>query len=682
MKRILYIAFIISSFCLQAQINPDIDLESFAERRFQMQDEDINYEDLYESLLLYYTNPINLNKTNRTELGSLYILNPIQLNSFFSYLEKHGKLLSLYELQAIPEFDLSTIRDLLPFVTVDEISDSRPLIQRITNEPNNYLLLRYTTDLETEAGYSKPDTAGGYLGNPGTIYGRFRVSHPDDFSLGFTFEKDAGEPLNFNNGHKGFDFYSGHFLLKNQGKFSTIAIGDYQIQQGQGLVFGAGFSAGKGAETVNSIKRNSLGIRPYASVLESGFFRGAAATYTLKKWSLTTMTSSILQDGQIISDSTFSDYDEFISTIQSTGMHRTPSELNGKNSLRESNLGWTVEYQPNAQLSIGSTGLFTQFSHPLQKKPNNYNQFEFSGNQNWISSMYANWNWQNFIFFGESARSKSGGIGAVGGLIASLTPKLDFSWSIRKYDRNFHSFYGNALSEGSRVINENGMYWGLKYQPSRKFQLMTYFDKFTFPWLKFRVNAPSEGFEYLFRFTYLPSRSVQLYAQFRQENKEWSYTEENGNLSQLATATKYNYIINADYSVGRIFSFKTRLQGSSYHQPESVTKGMALVQDINYSIWQFKLSTRFALFDTDDFNNRQYIYERNVLYAFGLPAYSGLGSRSYFLIQYTASSSVTLWMRYARFSYTNVEEIGSGLSQIEGNHQTELRVMMRYKFLK
>ena len=42
--------------------NDEIDLEQFAERLFQVQDENIAYEDIYESLLLYYTNKLNLNK--------------------------------------------------------------------------------------------------------------------------------------------------------------------------------------------------------------------------------------------------------------------------------------------------------------------------------------------------------------------------------------------------------------------------------------------------------------------------------------------------------------------------------------------------------------------------------------------------------------------------------------------
>ncbi|WP_421877767.1 ComEA family DNA-binding protein [Marinoscillum sp.] len=678
MRRFCFIALLLITVLAWGQ---DIDLEEFAEKRFQIQDEDISYEDLYESLLLFYTNPLNLNKASKADLASLYILTPAQVNSFFQYREDVGKLISLYELQAIPDFDVPTIRDLLPFVTVTEVLDSRPLVKRILNEENNYLLLRYSTTVQQPEGYQREDDSE-YTGDRNTLYGRFRVSHSDDFSLGMTFEKDAGEQLAIDPSEQqyGFDFYSYHFALQNKGKFKTLVLGDYQMQFGQGLVFGAGFGAGKGAETINTIKRNSTGVKPYTSVLESGFFRGAAATLKFGSLEVTSFGSYLAQDGNLQNDTTYSDFEEFVNAIQQTGYHRTANELGSKNTINELSTGMAVEYNIKHQFSIGATGLYSHYSRPLQKKPNNYNQYEFSGDENFIGSVYSNFNYQNLMIFGEVARSQSGGMGAVSGILLSLTPKLDFSWSFRHYDKDFHSYYGNAFGEGTRVINERGTYWGIAYRPSRKYQFSAYFDKFTFPWLRFRVDAPSSGFEYLGRFTYKPTRSITIYAQFRQENKELSVGSEDGSLSQLTETVKRNYIVNLDYAIGRAFSFKSRIQGSSYSQVDQTTHGLAILQDVNVSFWKMKLSTRFALFDTDDYNNRQYIYEKDVLYAFSIPAYNGIGTRTYFLAQYNVNRSLTLWARYSMFDYTNQDSVGSGLNEIQGSLRSDVKLMLRYKF--
>ena len=106
MKYILVIAFILTHLHIFGQSNlKEIDLQSFVEEVFQVQDEDLNYEDLYESLLLLYTNPLNLNAATSEDLLALYILNPEQVNNFLDYRTQNGQLLSIYELQAIPPSD-------------------------------------------------------------------------------------------------------------------------------------------------------------------------------------------------------------------------------------------------------------------------------------------------------------------------------------------------------------------------------------------------------------------------------------------------------------------------------------------------------------------------------------------------------------------------------------------------
>ncbi len=698
MRKTLLIGLCLISFFLKGQ-NDEIDLEVFAERLFQIQDEDIAYEDIYESLLLYYSNKLNLNKVQPEELASLYILSPAQLSNFFSYRDQFGDFLSLNELQAIPEMDLETIRLLRPFITVEEsANDNRPLIQRILEEDNNYLLLRYTRRLEKQLGYTEAlpldtifirdeqdnitDTLTSrptrYLGSPNKLYGRFRTSRRGDFSFGFTFEKDQGERFTFNEGQNGFDFYSYHLLLENKLGFSKIMLGDFQIQSGQGIVFGAGFNAGKGAETVNTTKRNSLGIRPYTSVLESGFFRGVGLSKTFGDLEVTLFYSNLSQDGNIQSDTTFSDFDEFVNSIQNTGFHRTPSEFVTKNQIEEQSFGGVIQYKPNRRFSIGVSGLNSKYSTPLQRKPNNYNQFEFKGDHNYITSLFVNYTWQNITFFSEAAQSKSGGIGAVGGLVASLSSIVDIAMVLRNYDKDFHSFYGNAFSENSRNINEKGTYWGLSIKPNRKHKLNIYYDRFRFPWLRFRTEAPSVGNEWLGRYSYFPTRQVALYAQIREQTRQ--VTIPNDNLNRLVNQVKRNYIFNVDYELKPWLRLKTKVQSSTQSEGKEFTKGFAIIQDVNFDWWKLKFNTRMALFETDDFDNAQYVYESDVLYAFSIPAYNGTGIRTYAMVRYDPLKNLSVWLRYARFSFRDREVVGSGLEESQENTSSEVKAMLRFKF--
>jgi len=564
-------------------------------------------------------------------------------------------------------------------VSLEESSlDQGSLVKRMfTENTNRYFLLRYTRILEEQAGF-QPEQENGYIGDPYKLYGRFRSSRRDNFSYGLTFESDPGEQLAFNKEQRGFDFVSAHVMIENQGPFQKVLVGDYQVQAGQGIVFGAGFNPGKGAETVNTIKRNTLGIRPYTSVLETGFFRGAGVALEKGDFQVSLFGSHLLQDGNIQTDETIDDFDIFVNSIQTSGLHRTTSELAARNSIDETNLGGLIEYQPNRKLQVGFTGLMTNFSMPLLRTDRPYNAFEFSGTNNTVLGTFGSYQWQNFNFFGEAASSSSGGVGMVGGVISSLSQSIDVAISMRDYDRDFHSFYGNAFGEGSRTINERGVYWGMKFHPSRRFNVVGYYDKFSFPWLRSSADAPSDGSEWLGRFTYNPSRSITTFIQMREEIKESSVTV--GNLSELQPAIKRNYIFNIDYRLNNSFSMKSRVQTSTYQQAGEFTKGYAIIQDVNYDVGRWKFSGRMALFETEDYDNRQYVYEKDVLYAFSIPAYSGQGVRNYILIQYGMSEAIDLWVRLARFSYSDREEVGSGLDASEGPVRTELKWMMRWKF--
>ena len=698
MKKWLITISIASAHLIVAQ-NSAIDLEQFAERLFQIQDEDIAYEDIYESLLLYYSNKLNLNKLDYEELASLYLLNPHQLNEFFEYREQFGRFLSINELQAIPSFDLATIRSLLPFVTVKESSlDTRPFLQRLMREENNYLLLRLTRRLEEQVGYTPAlplDTTfireendhitdtitsppNRYLGDQNKLYGRFRTSKRGDFSLGFTFEKDAGEQITFNNRQNGFDFYSYHLLLENKLGLDKIMLGDFQVQAGQGIVYGAGFNPGKGAETINTAKRSTFGMRPYTSVLEGGFFRGAGVSKSFGDVEVTVFYSRLRQDGTIRSDTVFSPFDEFVSTIQTVGLHRTENEIGNRNRIIEESFGGLIHYQPNRRRSFGIAGLNSQYSTPLQRTPNNYNQFEFKGDHNYILSAFGHYTWQNFTFFGEAARSGSGGVGAIGGLVGSLSQTVDFAMLLRNYDRDFHSFYGNAFSENSRNINEKGVYWGLAVTPNRHHKLNLYYDRFSFPWLKFGTEAPSVGNEWLARYTYRPNKKVSLYTQIRQQTRQVSIVQENLNI--LADRIKFNYLFNIDYQVIQDITLKTKIQSSHQDEAGVFTKGFAIIQDVNFQIWVLKFNTRMALFETDNFANAQYVFENDVLYSFSLPPYYGAGIRNYAMIRFDPLPDVSLWIRYARSNYRDRNEVGSGLETSLGNTSTEVKLMARIKF--
>ncbi len=117
-------------------------------------------------------------------------------------------------------------------------------------------------------------------------------------------------------------------------------------------------------------------------------------------------------------------------------------------------------------------------------------------------------------------------------------------------------------------------------------------------------------------------------------------------------------------------------------KPLEISEGYLLFQDVQYSLEKIplKLSFRYAVFNTDDYDSRIYAYESDVLYKFSVPAYYYKGQRYYLLANYDLSESLSFWVRYSQTVYNNRSIIGSGLEEIDGNTKSEITVQLRWKF--
>jgi hypothetical protein len=658
------------------------DPDNLIQELFRQQDLPANYEDIYDALYQYYLTPLNLNRAGREELESLYILNPEEINSFFEYKNKYGALVSIYELQAIPNWEIITIRKILTFVEVVEAFDLEKFRDRFLHNQNHYLLFRTDRVIEKRKGYI-PDEDGktAYAGSPYKYLIRYKNSVSRDFSIGLTMEKDPGEKLKWNTEEREYlmDYISFHACLFNKGKWKAIGIGDYKIQFGQGLVFGGGFYMGKSAETILSVKKNSRGVLPYSSVMETDFFRGICFTYSVfKNTDLTGFYSNNNRDAGLRYDTLDRQY--VLSSFDNYGMHRTAAEIRSKKNLNEQAMGGNFSFcSDNKKFHSGISYVNTIYSKAVQETDRIYNRFDFRGKENQVISADYSWVIQNLNLFGETAVCSSGGKALVAGAIASLSSKIDLSYLYRNYNKNFHSFYSGAFSEGSGTNNEKGNYWGLRIKLNGKWMISAYYDHFAFPWLKYFKDSPTSGYGYLGRCQYAPSKKILLYFQLRYEESGKNQSDNYTNIDFTVPSKKYNYMINLDYKSG-IISLRSRVQWSRYQQSNAATHGFVVVQDLNIDLRKIKFSTRYALFDTEDYDNRQYVYEKDVLYAVSFPAYNGRGIRTYLITQFKCGKRIDLWLRYSHTKYLDQDKIGSGLDEIKGNKISELKIQIRYRF--
>lgn len=676
-------------------------LENLAETS---QDEEADYTILLEALTIYNKRPINLNHTNTIELSEFGLLDEIQIENLLTHIEKNGKLISVYELQSIDGFDLHTIERILPYVKVLDISDQPHItLKEILRHGNHTFILRGQQILEDQKGFSPIDSAGicnstnsRYIGSPQKIYSRYRFNYGSNVSLGITAEKDAGELFFRQNQNfkypcydsllkgkqkNGFDFYSAHFFIKNIRFIKALAIGDYQVGFGQGLTTWNGLAYGKSSDAMG-MKKNGTGVRPYTSVDENLFFRGSALTVGSKTLQATGFFSQKKIDANISLADSLNTVEE-VSSLQTTGLHTTPSEITDKQAITQTIYGGNVSYRKR-KYSIGITGIQTLFGAELNRSLSTYNQFEFTGKQ--LANVGADYSLltRNFNFFGEVAVSDNGGLAYLNGCIIALDPKLSLSVLHRNFQKNYQSLFANAFGESSKPANEQGIYFGISAKPTNSITINAYYDHFVFPWLKYQIDAPSSGNDFLVQLNYTPNKKFDTYLRYKQKDK---FVNDNSpdEIDFITPFQQTNYRWHIAYQISPSLKLRNRMEYillDDKSKPEK-ENGYLIYQDV---IWKklgskISLALRYALFDTKSYDTRIYAFETDIPGAYSIPSYYYKGSRAYVMMNYDITRHIEFWVRWSQTYYANQNVISAGsLTEIQGHTKSEVKVQFKLKF--
>lgn len=698
MKHLFTVACLLLAFVLHAQTDTSAVDDAPLDQQIENLSENLGVEDadltaLTENLQRYKEKPLNLNFATREELTGLGLLNDVQVNNLLLHRQRFGTLISIYELQAVDGFDLATIYTLLPYVVVTNRFDSGHFSwKEMFANGQHEVVLRGQRVVEEQLGYTPIDSISlaerpnsRYLGNPYRLYTRYRFTYGNFVSWGITAEKDPGEQFFRGTQKNGFDFYSAHIGIRNIGVVKSAVIGDYQLSFGQGLTVWTGYAFGKTAMTV-ATKRNALGIRPYTSVDENRFLRGAATTLKFGPVETSAFFSYRLRDANISRvDTAGTNEIEVleVSSIQETGYHSTPAEMFDKHSLRELLYGGNITFR-KPFFHVGITALHSEYSAPLVRKLRLYNQFEFSAQQNSVIGADYGFTLRNFNFFGEFARSANGGMAFTNGVLISADPRLAFTIHHRSFAKDFQNLYANAFSESTSPANEQGIYFGAQAKLLRHWTLSAYYDLQLYPWMKYQVDAPSQAYDFLAQLNFTPDKKTDLYFRYRHRDKYRNANDPDADIDFIVPFTQDNIRFNVSYPVGKSWKLKNRIEYTRYYPSNGVPQaGLVIYQDVTYKALGLPVSftARYALFQTDSYNARVYAYENDMPMQFSIPAYYGKGSRVYFLMNWDVTRRFELWLRVAQWFYYNQQVISAGsLTEIRGNHKTEVKLQVRYKF--
>jgi hypothetical protein len=209
-------------------------------------------------------------------------------------------------------------------------------------------------------------------------------------------------------------------------------------------------------------------------------------------------------------------------------------------------------------------------------------------------------------------------------------------------------------------------------------------DFYRFPYLRFRIDAPSNGQDYLVQLTHRPNKQLEIYTRFRQESKALNYTGDGEFITALVEpVTRKNWRTQIQFKVNPSITLRQRFDAMWYDVGGPMeSRGFLTFFDVFYKpmLKPFSANMRLQYFETDDFNSRIYAYENDVLYGFSIPPFSDKGYRYYVNLNYDLSKQLSCWFRWAQFIYSNKTTVGSGLDEIAGNHRSELKLQLLLRF--
>jgi len=640
-----------------------------------------------EDLNFYLDHPLDLNAASAEDLSRLHILNPFQINSLLDYVRKNGPLLSIYELPLVYGFSVDLAEKIEPFVSLSHQStgDDSPRFdpKKAIGDGRHELLLRFGKVLEQQVGYRNyPDSLmeinpnKRYLGSDMKLYSRYRLRYGDHLSVGWTMENDPGEELFSGSNPYGFDFNSLHLFVSDAKWIDRLAIGDYKVRYGQGLIAWTGFTPGKSSMVMKMMK-NIHRIDPYTSKNENLYFRGAAMEKKLGSFRGSFFYSNRNLDANVL-DLPGSE-DLVVSSLLETGYHRLPRELKDEDVMKEQVMGGSFSWN-NPILRVSLNGIHTRFDGELRKGKRPYQMYDFSGSRNSNLSLDYRLSLGRFYLFGEEALSRGGGIAFLNGLYGQLTSEMGMVMLHRLYDKRYHALYSGAFSESTDNQNESGLYMGVQVDLLPSLRLKGYMDAYQIPWLSYLTDGPSEGWEFMMDTEYEFGQKSSLNLRIRSGEDLKNQLPAGRKLATLETHKKTNIRCHLQYHLNEKIILKNRVEKVFIRSAEK-SSGIMVYQNIGFKPDKgpFGLDFRYAVFDTDNYDSRVYAYENDVLYAFSVPAFYGKGYRTYINLKYSCKHT-DWWLKFARTGYTDRETIGTGLNRINGNTKTELRLQVRLKF--
>lgn len=624
------------------------------------------WEEMYEQLCELDQHPMDLNQASREQLEQLPFLSAQQVEEMVAYLYQYGPMKSLAELQMIRSLDYQRRRLLTYFVVVEESrreGEGRNLTE-ILGAAMKYGRHELMATAKIPF-YERRGDNEVYKGWPYRHWLRYQFSYGDQVKAGLVGAQDAGEPFFANKNRWGYDYYSYYLHIKQLGRLESLVLGKYRVSMGMGLIANNSFAMGK-LTSLQNLGRSASTLRAHSSRSAADYLQGAGATVSIAKGlSATGFLSYRAMDATLNKDGT-------AATIVTSGYHRTETELEKKDNLKNTTFGGNVRYHRNG-IHAGLNIIAAYLNRAL--RPNTsvlYRQHAAQGTDFLNFSADYGYVSPRFAFNGETAMNKDGALATINTLSLQCGSEVSLMVLYRFYSFRYTSLYSNSFSDGGSVQNESGVYLGVNWQPSPRWKVMAYSDYAYFPWAKYQVSQSSHSFDNMLQVTYLRNHWT-LDARYRLKFRQ----RDNDQKTALQSRTEHRGRLSLTYDA--ILSSRTQLDYTQIAF-SGQERGWMVSQTLGYTYRWLRLNGGLGYYHTDSYDSRVYLYESGPLYNYGFSQYSGEGIRYWLMARAEIGRRLVLTAKFGTTDYFDRSVIGSSYQQIDGSSQSDVDLQVRWKF--
>lgn len=586
------------------------------------------------------------------------------------------------DLAAIPGISLITSRRISRYLADHEFISYAALADSLNLSPWQEILLEnctvptrktspsyhdftYRARSISRLGDVKGIENGQFKGSPIDIYqrGSYRT---ENLKAGFLIDKDMGE-------RSLADFYSGY--IKSEVYIFDAAsvdfvLGDYSVEAGMGGLLWRSFGMRKSAAGFTSALAKGRGLRHYTSAMESHFFRGAAAQSSFSIASSIFNVTAFYSNRDLAAN--INELDGTASSIYSTGLFRTETEISKLNSVNEIAAGGIIEYNL-ASFTVGATALNLNYDKLIKSESSS----AFAGKSGILASTYIFYGNKEFLLASELSLDNRGKHNFKAGF-TSESREMDFLLYYRNSHREFRSPYGYNFGEFSYASNEKGIFTGFSYKSIKNMKVALYADLYESDGSTYLVPGRVSGIETELQLDYKLSRQDILLCRADYESKTETIRDEE-NKKQLYQRERTSVRLESQNEISRELSFRVRVEACHIYLDDyrGDELGMMAFAEIKWSpIRDLHIGGRYSIFSTDSYESAIWQFEYAMPGILSTRALYGGGSREYVYIKVRPFDQLTFWLRYAAYARNSVSTMGSGLLEIAGNIERTVYLQM------